>query len=190
MEDCYLLNYTIAIGAGFIIGVIVGYLTCRRRGTRREVLQPTVGPNFPALTETSLVDILKSFSQTHRSIHGERVRRELHVVITTLGFYAAAVSLKYTGKLPPDQTFKWFVWVGFFSLAVAAFIYLWESASANRINQGLAERAESAAIVLLERAGITNFERPAGHPAKLRWLWEALIILIAAVLSACLITRP
>jgi hypothetical protein len=182
----------IKIGAGSIAGAIIGYLFGSRRRSQAREPNPILGPDLPALTEVSLVEILKFLSKTHRSIHSERIKSELHVVITTLSFYAAAVSLKYTGILKPENIskYKYIIWVGFLSLAVAAFIYLWGSAAATKVNQKrLAERAENALIALLQRTGVINLEIPEKHPARLRWVWEAAIIALGALLSVFVITE-
>lgn len=187
MEDASLLKDAIKIGIGLIFAGILGYVIGLRRGDPVGRPIPGIGPDFPALTEASLTEILRSLSQTHRSIHGERARRELQIVITTLGFYAAAVSFKLTRNVPADHIFKWSVLGSIIGLAIAACVYLRLSSAASRINQDIAEGAENAMHRLVVRAGVSGLDMPSGRPARFRWLWESGIVVLGAFVAALII---
>lgn len=187
MEDASLLKEAIKIGVALVFGGILGYLIGLRRRDPVGTPIPRIGPDFPALTEASLTEVLRSLSQTHRSIHGDRARRELHIVITTLGFYAAAAGFKLTHGVPTDHIFKWSVLGSMVGLAIAACVYLWLSHSASRINQDIAEGAENAMHRLVVRAGVSGWDIPSGRPARFRWLWESGIVILGAFVAALII---
>jgi uncharacterized membrane protein YfcA len=177
------------IGAALLVGIVVGYFIGSKRNHARAPTRPTVQPG-QGLSDVSVINTLISLSQTHRRIHADRIKRELQVVIATLGFYAAGIALKFSEKgLPEASIFKTAVWIGFGFLAVAAFIYLRGSKRANAINQNAAHAAEGTLVALLNaRGGLQDYPTPSGQPAKLRWLWEILVILFGALLSAFVMT--
>jgi uncharacterized membrane protein YfcA len=103
------------VSGGFLLGLLAGYLMWGRRAPARE--RPTLNPNFPNFTETGIVQVLTFLSQTHRSIHNERIKRELKIVITTLSFYGAVAGLKLSGKLTRNDVILYIVSATLFALA-------------------------------------------------------------------------
>ena len=147
-----------------------------------------------------LLEALTSLSQTHRSLHEERVKREFALVITMVTLYTAAIALRYSAadKLPLDNwIFRLGAVVYFGVLACAAGIYLHGSARANDYNQRIAENTEDKIVEILSSAGInllhevqrptvakdsTEWERK--HPNRHRWRWQISIVVFAAVFAA------
>jgi len=154
---------------------------------------------------TNRVDGLKFLAQTHRSIHEERIKRELTVVITTLTFYLVSISLKWSStiKLPVDHSvFRLCLWGGFLLLAFFVFVYMWGSGRANDFNQTMAEVTEDT---LMETLNLSVFEetekrmnekpnkkkhrtRGGFHPNQFRWAWLAGVVSLAAIFAAYVIT--
>jgi hypothetical protein len=139
---------------------------------------------------------LISLSQTHRSIHEARIKREFTLVITMVTLYTAAIVLRYSAaeRLPLDNyIFLVIVSLYLSVLACTAWIYLRRSACANDYNQRVAENAEDEIVKVLSQAGIDvlrEVQRPScekdstreerKHPNKYRWRWQVAIILFAA----------
>jgi len=130
-------------------------------------------------------EALKFLSDRHRNLHQERIAKEFKLVVTTLTFFVLSVGAKYTGRCPTDKdVFDYCVWGGFLALALVAFVYLWQSKKANRLNQKAAEWLEDKIIDVFKEASIGKNN----HPCKARWFFEALIILVGAIVSATAIT--
>ena len=130
-------------------------------------------------------DSLKFLSDRHRSLHQERIAKEFKLVITTLSFFVLFTGASYSKKLPTDDcVFVFCVWVGFLALSLVAFIYLWQSKEANKLNQKAAEWLEDKIIDVFNEASLGKNN----HPSKSRWFLEALIILVGAIVSATAIT--
>ncbi len=149
---------------------------------------------------------LISLSQTHRSIHEARIKREFTLVITMVTLYTAAIVFRYSAakQLPLDD---WSFLIGaplFLSvLACAAWIYLFRSARANDYNQRVAENAEDEIVKILSDAGIDllrEVQRPSSeknsteeqrkHPNKYRWRWQVAIVVFAAVFAVLTFAAP
>lgn len=88
------------------------------------------------------IDILKFLSKTHRDLHEKRIKRELHVVITSLTFYAACVAFKINTTIPDCSLFGFISCFAFTILAIYVFLYMESSGLSNNINQKVAEEAE------------------------------------------------
>ncbi len=130
-------------------------------------------------------EALKFLSKTHRNLHQERIAKEFKLVITTLTFFVISVGAKCAELLPTDKdVFDYCVWGGFLALAFVAFVYIWQSSKANKLNQKAAEWVEDKIIDVFKEAVIGKNS----HPCKARWLFEALIILVGAIISAMAIT--
>ena len=135
------------------------------------------------------LDALRHLAESNRTLHGQRIDREFSVVTATLGFYGGLVALTYTVTSVPDNAlFLGVVWLISLGLAFLVFLYLEGSGRANNANQAAAEWAEDTIARILEVSGIPGFPIPEGHPNRYRWLWEVLIVVAGAIVSAALIT--
>ncbi len=149
---------------------------------------------------------LISLSQTHRSIHEARIKREFTLVTAMVTFYTAAIAFRYSvGKQLPldDWTFLVGVLLYFGVLASAAWIYLRGSARANDYNQRVAENAEDEIVKILSSANIDllrEVRRPSSernstenerrHPNRNRWRWQMSILVFSAVFAAIAFAAP
>lgn len=155
----------------------------------------------------SEINVLKFISKTHRDIHEGRIKRELHVVITTLSFYAACVAFKLNKGFSGWQTF--FVCLAFIIVAICVYIYLKASGKSNNFNQGLSQVSENILLKSLEEPSTNNlsdllkklleaYENPdkfienhqknkEGRPSANRWLWQEIIVISGAFISIVLI---
>ncbi len=145
-------------------------------------------PNESSLNNSEKIDVLKFISKTNRKIHEGRIKRELHVVITTLSFYgvALALKLKFPEKLPKDQLFSIIVFGAFLGIAFGVYVYMWTSGKANNYNQKQSEVAEDQMKELLRGSSINVVVNP-DHPCANRWLWQALIVIFGAIISGFII---
>jgi len=134
----------------------------------------------------------------------------LHVVITTLSFYAACVAFKLRFLKNNNVNFNY---VACFAIIVIAFFvykYLKASGESNEYNQGLSEEAEKILLKSLGESNISNLsdlvndllkkledpdkfikaqkeKKRKGHPSYKRWLWQAIIVISGAFISIVLI---
>lgn len=130
------------------------------------------------------LDALKYLADRHRSLHQSRIDKEFHLVISMLTLYAIAIGARFSTDLPKHSGFFVVcVWVALLTVAVAASVYLQQSASANRINQKAAERLEDMILPIFD-----EFEIPSGHPGAQRWMLQVLIVMLGAMITAVAIT--
>jgi len=141
-------------------------------------------------------DALVFLSQTHRSLHEQRIKRSFKIIVSTLTFFVLCVATKFAAdtRLPTgEDSFNAVVWITFMALSVGAAIDFWGSRGANKINQGIAEKAEDAIIAYLADKKVMvlspSILPPSnGNPRKMTWFWEMLIVLGGAAASAYAIT--
>ena len=136
-------------------------------------------------------DALVFLSQTHRSLHEQRIKRSFKIIVSTLTFFVLCVAAKFAAdtKLPTSETsFNTVVWIIFIALSLVAAIDFWGSRRANEINQGIAQKAEDAIIAHLADKKLMVLSPPNRNPRKMTWLWEMLIVLGGAAASAYAIT--
>ena len=136
-------------------------------------------------------DALVFLSQTHRSLHEQRIKRSFKIIVSMLTFFVLCVAAKFAAdtKLPTSEaSFNAVVWGTFFALWLAAAIDFWGSRGANMINQGIAQKAEDAIIAHLADKKLMVLSPPNRNPRKMAWLWEMLIVLGGAAASAYAIT--
>jgi hypothetical protein len=136
-------------------------------------------------------DALVFLSQTHRSLHEQRIKRSFKIIVSTLTFFVLCVAAKFAAdtKLPTSEaSFKAVVWITFIALWGVAAINFWGSRGANMINQDIAQKAEDAIITHLADKKLIVLSPPNRNPRKMAWLWEMLIVLGGAVASAYAIT--
>jgi hypothetical protein len=195
------------------------------------------------LTDSKKIDVLKFISKTHRKIHEGRIKRELHVVITALSFYAACVAFKLREGFSGGHPFSIFACVAFIIIGIYVFIYMESSGRSNNINQKIAHEAEillcltylNRELIIKEVEDNDSLEnrlsfrainvlanllrvnllgepdnrddnrwqkkainaiiifvgidvnRGEYQPSRNRWLWQAIIVLLGAILSILII---
>ena len=108
--------------------------------------------NNPSLLTKKDIEHLKFISETNRTLHNQRVRHELQVVIASVTFYVASLGFKLAkpNMFPTSFWGKIWVLVGFFVLAWTVFLYMRGSANANERNQKAAMNAEDLIVDLLK----------------------------------------
>ena len=86
---------------------------------------------------------LKFISETHRSLHTERIKHEFKLVITLVTFYLLSASFKIrVNNFPINCMNNCLDWVLFSLLAIFASLYLRGSSEANEINQEFAKKMQ------------------------------------------------
>jgi hypothetical protein len=183
-------QYWVSIFAAFLLG-FVSWLCFRcDPGQEDSTNRPSLGEKSPIPDRPDqLIDVLKHLSRTNRALHEERIKRELQVVIVTVGLYAATVAFKYTKDFPSANTITAAVIsTAFLLLAILTGWYLYGSKKGNDINQTQAEQAEHLLREMLTKTDIKNFLPPTEHPNKNRWSWEVAVVLISALISGYLIS--
>jgi hypothetical protein len=144
------------------------------------------------MPDTSRFDALKFISEQHRTLHDQRRRYEMKIVLTTISFYVLNVAALLSDKvsLPTGQPVKWAVWCCFLGLAGLTTTYLRQVHKANSYNKKMAEAAEGCLVSDLgDDALKSQYETMPGTPVRPDWAWRwqaATIILFAAISAACI----
>lgn len=172
----------------FLAGAVAYRLLtcCRDRRTRPPLPDVTA---LGVLSTDGVAEALRGLSGTNRTLHGQRIDREFSVVTATLALYGGTVALTYTlSPLLPSTPFLPIIWFTFVGLAFLVLLYLDGSRRANEGNQIAAEWAEDTLAAILGHSGARGFPIPTGHPNRYRWIWEVVVVITGALISAYLIT--
>ena len=178
-------HYIVALVA-FVVGAIAYRMLMGGQPRSRPALPDT--STLPRLSPDSALEALRHLAEANRVLHRQRIDREFSVVTATLAFYAGLVALTYTLSPTPSPLFVVAVWLVTLGLAFVVFMYLDGSGRANDVNQTAAEWAEDTIAQLVGDSGIRGFPIPRGHPNQFRWVWEALVVIVGAIVAAGLIT--
>lgn len=141
------------------------------------------------MDENTRIDVLKFLSQTHRSLHEQRRKYEIQVLVGAATFYVFAVAAKLSGKAVSSRSGEFCVITWAFCLVVAGFTsaFLRRLHRANRTNISLAESAEDALATVV---GSTQKPQTEGRRYHMvGWLWQTGLLFVFALASAFLLTR-
>jgi hypothetical protein len=155
--------------------------------------------NSPLLTEADL-DLLKHIASSNRNLHEARKTREYSIVLATFTFYVLSVAASFYEPidLPDDnEMFLFCLWFTYIFLGRLAYLDIKTGGLANEVNQNTAHWAEDSIIKHLEGKNLptlkqylekkSTFQK---QPRRHAWLWQCLVILGGAVVSAIVITTP
>lgn len=141
------------------------------------------------LNSDQAVDLLKFFSQTHRSLHDQRRKYEVQAFFTTLTFFAIVGASPFIERVHlPERnlSFSVMVWLAIASIAAASIIYLREIHKANQVNKELAESAENQIRRLVGVRARTAHKPPRSSPPT--FYWQSAMIIAFGLGAALLLT--
>lgn len=140
---------------------------------------------------------LQFFSQTHRAIHGQRIKLELTVLIGVLTFYV--LTPRFVRDLDLHFSSWWLPTLFLLLTAVLAVTYFSLNAAANEFNQGVAQRAEALMRENLAANEIVVYLPPlesraivlprARNPNRNRWLWGYITPVLLFFIGSAFITH-
>ena len=133
-------------------------------------------------------DSLKFLSQTYRSLHEQRRKIEIQVVLAAMTFYVLAAGSRFSDKVkfPTGCPFSFIVWIAFIGLAVVTSAFLLGLHRANSCNMRISEQAEDELMKML------GWTLPAANHSKassphLGWRWQTMIVLIFSAACASIV---
>ena len=138
---------------------------------------PKPGPKPKRLPADAL-----AFAQIHRNIHQGRINRSLQVVFGSLTFNALTVAAMWQRDVATSECIRYVVVAGFAVIAIIATIDFCTAASANKINQLLAENAETIAGFKLKKI-------KRSYPRVWTWIWETVIVWCGFAVSSYLVVN-
>jgi len=127
------------------------------------------------------LDALKFISQANYARHERRIGQELQVLVVVITFYLAVTWSAFALDAFPrgNPAVKVTVWVAFFVVGAAAYIYMRTSAQSNAINQHYYMEAERAIEQRLKDEGIVIQRHADPNPNRihkvLTWLASPLV---------------